>query len=138
MDSYALRLNHRTTHQRIVKMNTETNTNAIVKSKRPDSCCFVLFGVSGDLAHRLVIPALYNLAEADLLPERFCVIGATRSGVPTQTLRDDLMVGLNQYATRPVNQGIANKLFQCITSTRADPSEPSSFEGLKAQLDGLC
>src|SRR5437016_5630755 len=71
-------------HQRMINMNTEMNTNAMVKSKRPDSCCFVLFGVSGDLSHRLVIPALYNLAEADLLPERFCVIGATRSGVPTQ------------------------------------------------------
>src|SRR6266404_2644126 len=98
----------RTPHQRMVNMNTamntDMNTSAIVKSKRPDSCCFVLFGVSGDLSHRLVIPALYNLAEADLLPERFCVIGATRSGVPTQALHGDLMAALNRYATRPVNQ----------------------------------
>ena len=118
----------------MVNMNTDMNTNAIVKSKRPDSCCFVLFGVSGDLAHRLVIPALYNLAEADLLPERFCVIGATRSGVPTQALHDDLMATLNQYATRPVNQATANRLFNCITSIRVDPSEPGSFGRLKARL----
>ena len=122
----------------MINMNTEMNTNAMVKSKRPDSCCFVLFGASGDLAHRLVIPALYNLAEADLLPERFCVIGATRSGGPTQALHDDLMAALNKYATRPVNQATANRLFNCITSIRADPSEPGSFEHLKAQLDGLC
>src|SRR5712672_2992317 len=122
----------------MINMNTEMNTNAMVKSKRPDSCCFVLFGASGDLAHRLVIPALYNLAEADLLPERFCVIGATRPGVPTQALHDDLMAALNKYATRPVNQATANRLFNCITSIRADPSEPGSFEHLKAQLDGLC
>jgi len=48
------------------------------------------------------------------------------------------MAALNQYATRPVNQSIANKLFECITSIRADPSEPRSFERLKAQLDGVC
>ena len=41
--------------------------------KKPDSCCFVIFGVTGDLTHRLVIPALYNLAATDLLPDQFCV-----------------------------------------------------------------
>ena len=121
-----------------INMNTNTNTDPTVKSKRPDSCCFVLFGVTGDLAHRLVIPALYNLAEADLLPERFCVIGVARSEIPSQVLHNDLMAALNQYATRPVNQSIANKLFECITSIRADPSEPNSFERLKTELDGVC
>jgi hypothetical protein len=121
-----------------INMNTNTNTDPTVKSKRPDSCCFVLFGVTGDLAHRLVIPALYNLAEANLLPERFCVIGVARSEIPTQTLHNDLMAALNQYATRPVNQSIANKLFECITSISADPSEPHSFERLKTELDGVC
>src|SRR3954452_15054315 len=115
-------------------MNTKTNTVATVKSKRPDSCCFVLFGVTGDLTHRLVIPALYNLAEADLLPENFCVIGVARSEVSTETLHNDLMAALNKHATRPVNHSIANKLFECITSVRSDPSEPSSFQRLKTQL----
>ena len=114
------------------------NTNTTVKSKPPDSCCFVLFGVTGDLARRLVIPALYNLAEADLLPENFCVIGVARSEVPTQTLHNDLMAALNEFATQPVNPRIANKLFECITSIRADPSDPSSFERLKTELDGVC
>src|SRR6266403_2060122 len=46
--------------------------------KKPDPCSFVVFGVSGDLAHRLVIPALYNLAATELLPDRFCIVGVTR------------------------------------------------------------
>ena len=37
--------------------------------KKPDPCSFVIFGVTGDLAHRLVVPALYNLAVNDLLPD---------------------------------------------------------------------
>ena len=45
------------------------------KPKKPDPCCFVVFGVTGDLAHRLVIPALYNLAESGLLPQQFCIVG---------------------------------------------------------------
>ena len=43
--------------------------------KKPDPCTFVIFGVTGDLTHRLVIPALYNLAATDLLPDNFCVAG---------------------------------------------------------------
>ena len=49
--------------------------------KKPDPCAFVIFGVTGDLAHRLVIPALYNLAASDLLPEKFCLVGVARKGM---------------------------------------------------------
>ena len=38
--------------------------------KTPDPCSFVIFGVTGDLAHRLVVPALYNLAATNLLPDK--------------------------------------------------------------------
>ena len=104
------------------------------KPKVPDNCCFVLFGVTGDLSHRLVIPALYNLAEAGLLPKGFCVVGVTRRETPVETLHKDLMAALKQYATRPVSQSIADRLFGCITSVHADPARPGSFENLKAQL----
>ena len=47
--------------------------NAAATSVRPaDPCCFVIFGASGDLTHRLLIPALYNLAVGGLLPDAFC------------------------------------------------------------------
>ena len=62
-------------------------TDAPPAQKKPDPCAFVIFGVTGDLTHRLVIPALYNLAAADLLPDPFCVVGVARkagySFVPT-------------------------------------------------------
>ena len=48
---------------------------------KPDPCSFVIFGVTGDLTHRLVMPALYNLGRPDLLPEKFCVVGVARKGM---------------------------------------------------------
>jgi len=45
-----------------------------------DPCTFVVFGASGDLTRRLLIPSLYNLAEAGLLSDRFALIGMARSG----------------------------------------------------------
>ena len=113
------------------------SSDTTAKPAIPDSCCFVIFGVTGDLSHRLVIPALYNLAESGLLPEKFCVVGITRTEMPSKALHEDLMKGLQQFATRPVDKAIAQKLFDCVLSIHADPAEPGSFGRLKAHLDKI-
>jgi glucose-6-phosphate 1-dehydrogenase len=111
-------------------------TNA-PQQKRPDPCSFVIFGVTGDLAHRLVIPALYNLAAAELLPDRFCVVGVARKGTSSDGLRDSLMKGLQEFATRPVEDKIAKRLLECVTSIEADPKDPASFDGMRERLEKL-
>jgi glucose-6-phosphate 1-dehydrogenase len=105
--------------------------------KKPDPCSFVIFGVTGDLTHRLVIPALYNLAAGNLLPDKFCVVGVARKGMSSDELIDSLMKGLRQYATRPVDEAIAKRLFECVTSIEADPSDPASFDAMRNRLDKL-
>ncbi len=105
--------------------------------KKPDPCSFVIFGVTGDLTHRLVIPALYNLAAGDLLPEKFCVVGVARKGMSSDELIDSLMKGLRQYATRPVDEAVAKRLFSCVTAIGADPSDPASFDAMRDRLDKL-
>ncbi|WP_291868645.1 glucose-6-phosphate dehydrogenase [Bradyrhizobium sp.] len=105
--------------------------------KKPEPCSFVIFGATGDLAHRLVIPALYNLAATGLLPDKFCVVGITRKTMSNETLRDSLMKGLLEFATRPVDDATAQRLLNCVTCIAADPGEPASFDRLKIQLDDL-
>src|ERR1700752_580549 len=107
------------------------------KRKKPEPCCFVIFGVTGDLTHRLVIPALYNLAAGNLLPENFCVAGVARKGVSGNELRNSLMDGLRKFATRPVDDEIAMRLLACITAIEADVSDPASFDALRDQLDKI-
>ena len=105
--------------------------------KKPDPCSFIIFGVSGDLAHRLVVPALYNLAASDLLPDKFCVVGVARGGMSGDELTGSLMKGLRQFAARPVDEAIAKRLFECVTAVEADPKDPASFDKLRARLDRL-
>lgn len=105
--------------------------------KKPDPCSFIIFGVTGDLAHRLVVPALYNLAAADLLPEKFCVVGIARQGMTSGELRDSLIKGLPQFATRAVDDAIAMRLLDCVTCIEADPKDPASFDAMSKQLDEL-
>lgn len=105
--------------------------------QKPEACAFVIFGVTGDLTHRLVIPSLYNLAASGLLPEPFCVVGVTRRPMESGALRESLMKGLRQFATRPVEDRIAERLLECVTAVAADASEPESFAHLKRQLESL-
>ena len=104
---------------------------------KPDSCSFVIFGVTGDLTHRLVIPALYNLAASNLLPDRFCVVGIARKGMSSDQLRESLLKGLHQFKTQPVEDAIARRLLECVTAIEADAKEPSSFDQMREGLEKL-
>jgi glucose-6-phosphate 1-dehydrogenase len=103
----------------------------------PQSCALVIFGVTGDLTSRLVIPSLYNLAEVELLPEKVCIVGVARRGMSNDALRGSLMKGLHEFATRVVDDKIANRLLECVTYAEADPSDPASFDRLKERLEQL-
>jgi glucose-6-phosphate 1-dehydrogenase len=116
---------------------TDVPSNRISNQKKPDPCSFVIFGVTGDLTHRLVIPSLYNLAAADLLPDKFCVVGIARKGTSGDALRDSLMRGLRQFATRPVDDAVAKRLLECVTSIEADPNDPGSFDAMRERLEKL-
>ena len=112
-------------------------TDSPQQQKKPDACAFVIFGVTGDLTHRLVIPALYNLAADDLLPDDFCVVGIARKAMSNEDLRDSLMKGLHEFATRKVDETIARRLLKCVNCIAADPKEPASFDKMKDQLEKL-
>jgi glucose-6-phosphate 1-dehydrogenase len=105
--------------------------------KKPDPCSFVIFGATGDLAHRLVIPALYNLAATGLLPDKFCIVGITRKAMSSEALRDSLMKGLRKFATRAVDDATAQRLLECLTCIAANPGEPASFASMREQLEKL-
>jgi glucose-6-phosphate 1-dehydrogenase len=112
-------------------------TDVAPQQKKPDPCSFVIFGVTGDLTHRLVLPSLYNLAATNLLPDKFCVVGVARKGMSNADLRNSLMKGVRQFATRPVDDAVAKRLLQCVTSIEADPTDPASFDAMRAQLEEL-
>jgi glucose-6-phosphate 1-dehydrogenase len=112
-------------------------TDAQATTKKPDPCSFIIFGVTGDLAHRLVLPALYNLAASNLLPDKFCVVGIARQGMSSDELRTDMLAGLKKFATRSVDDAIAQRLLECVTCIEADPRDSGSFDKMREQLDAL-
>ncbi len=61
--------------------------------RKPDPCIVVIFGASGDLTKRKLLPALYHLQQSDLLPEDFAVVGVARRPLE-QTFAADMKEGV--------------------------------------------
>ena len=57
---------------------------------RADSCAFVIFGASGDLTGRKLVPSLFSLYQKQLLPEKFFILGCARTVMTDQSFRDKL------------------------------------------------
>jgi len=66
----------------------------------------VIFGATGDLAHRKLLPALYNLAHEGALPERFDLIGVGRRDQEHEDLRDAVCASIERYSRRKPDRGV--------------------------------
>lgn len=69
-----------------------------------DPCTMVIFGASGDLTRRKLVPALYSLLLDGLLPERFAVVGVARSDLTDRAFVDSLREGLAQHSRRAFDE----------------------------------
>jgi glucose-6-phosphate 1-dehydrogenase len=76
-----------------------------------DNIAFVIFGVTGDLAKRKLIPALYELALSDRLPTQITLIGFARRDWTDQILQKKLQEGVIEFArTKPINKDVLDRL----------------------------
>jgi len=58
--------------------------------RTPDPCALVIFGASGDLTHKKLMPALYSLMFRRLLPARFAIVGVARTDGDDDAFRSDM------------------------------------------------
>jgi glucose-6-phosphate 1-dehydrogenase len=71
-----------------------------------DPCVMVIFGAGGDLTGRKLIPALYNLAKAELLSREFAIVGTSHSAMSTEQFRQKVAEDIKGYAGGNVDQDI--------------------------------
>jgi glucose-6-phosphate 1-dehydrogenase len=72
--------------------------------RAPDPCALVIFGASGDLTKRKLLPALYSLALRRLLPDRFGIVGAARNEESDDEFRERMKAGIQEFGRDPFNQ----------------------------------
>jgi glucose-6-phosphate 1-dehydrogenase len=108
-------------------------TNSQV-SKAADPCAIVIFGATGDLTKRKLIPALYNLAVANLLPKQFAIVGCARSALTDESFREQLMKGIQTTSSSAVDSKLWNWLLQRMYYVKCDVSDAAGFQRLSAKL----
>ena len=94
----------------------------------------VIFGITGDLAHRKLLPALYHLAEDDLLPEGFEIIGVTRSGTTVDVLLTDIRNRVNATDEK-CDDEVLERFGKSISIVTMDLSQKEEYTKLKQALD---
>jgi glucose-6-phosphate 1-dehydrogenase len=114
-----------------------TWVDAATSVRAAEPCCLVIFGATGDLTHRLLMPALYNLAAGDLLPDGFCIVGVGRGQLSSEALAADLAESLRAFATRPLDDALVNRLLNGVTHVQGDADNPKTYQALRQELDRI-
>jgi len=101
-----------------------------------EPCSMVIFGASGDLTRRKLVPALYNLMLDRLLPGSFATVGVARREMSGAAFRESLREGVESYSRRAFDESLWEDLSANITYV---PTENSveGYRKLAAQLDRL-
>jgi glucose-6-phosphate 1-dehydrogenase len=102
----------------------------------PDPSVVVLFGATGDLAHRKVIPALYHLWRTNLLPHEFRLVAIGRRPYDDDTFRAEILASLERYSrVLPLDLDAWESFAPRIDYHRLDFDDTAGFEKLASALD---
>ena len=94
----------------------------------------VIFGGTGDLAHRKLLPAFYNLAHEGALPERFNLIAIARSDIPHDDYRAMARESIQQHSRREPDPQVLEKLLQRVRYIPGSFDDESVFDRLEREL----
>jgi glucose-6-phosphate 1-dehydrogenase len=103
-----------------------------------DPCILVIFGASGDLTKRLLMPALFNLACDRLLPGRFAIVGIAMDEMSTEQFRAKMTDDIKKFGTRKdFDAGMWGEFVERLHYTSGNFSEPAAYENLARIVSGL-
>ncbi|MFI5379323.1 MAG: glucose-6-phosphate dehydrogenase [Tepidisphaerales bacterium] len=101
-------------------------------------CAIVIFGASGDLARRKLIPAIYELAREGLLHDRSYIVGFSRSSLTDEQFREECRASIAQFArTKPLDDSVWRKLLGRIYYCAADYASAADYARVARRLGEL-
>ena len=104
----------------------------------PDPCAIVIFGASGDLAKRKLLPALYELTLQKLLDEKSYIIGFSRSQMTDEAFRKEAKDAISKYSrTQPLDEAVWKKLEPRLFYIAADYGADEGHAKLTAKMGEL-
>jgi glucose-6-phosphate 1-dehydrogenase len=98
-------------------------------------CVMVIFGATGDLTKRKLIPALLNLAQEDILSKQFAIVGFAGNDLDTESFRKTLGEEMPKFAPAPIDLKMWDELAERIYYVKGDFQDPEAYKRLQKQIE---
>ncbi|MCD6351550.1 MAG: glucose-6-phosphate dehydrogenase [Armatimonadetes bacterium] len=109
-----------------------------MRTNKPDNCLMVIFGASGDLTRRKLLPALFDLSARGLLPDRFGVLGVSRSPMDDDSFREQIAEALRSEAsTAAVPSARLNAFLNSLFYEALDTTDPAQYSVVADRVQEL-
>jgi glucose-6-phosphate 1-dehydrogenase len=105
--------------------------------KPADRCVMVIFGASGDLTKRKLIPSLYHLAQKKLLPKEFALLGCAIEKIGEDEFRKQLRADLTEFGEAPNDCKFCDWLIERAYYASGDFKDPGFYQSLKPKLESI-
>ena len=100
-----------------------------------EPCVMIIFGASGDLTKRKLVPALWSLFQGRVLPEPFAVIGVARSEMTDEIFRTRMREAIGDFArTQPPSERVWQRFASSLYYYAGDPADPALYPGLADRI----
>ncbi|MGK2859533.1 MAG: glucose-6-phosphate dehydrogenase [Thermoanaerobaculia bacterium] len=108
------------------------------QERMPDSSVMVIFGASGDLTNRKLLPALYSLAHDGLLPAGQVIVGLARQEMSDDEFRAKMREGCDTFARkRPVEDAVWENFAKNLFYVQGNFDDAEAYKRLKERLEGF-
>lgn len=123
-------------------MNDDAMPHPLIESgqtiRLPDPCVMVIFGATGDLTARKLLPALYNLAKDGQLPSQFACVGFARRPKSNEEFRAEIKKAISEYSrTKPLDETVWNAFQDHLFYHRSEFHDDEGYNTLKTLLADL-
>jgi glucose-6-phosphate 1-dehydrogenase len=106
--------------------------------RTPAPCVFVVFGASGDLTRRKLLPALYNLAVSRLLPPGMSIVGVALTEMSEEGFRKSMREGVAEFSRRkPIDEAVWSDFASRLHYVAGKFEDGATFAKLKQKLEEL-
>ena len=103
----------------------------------PQPACIVIFGATGDLTHRRVIPALYNLRRAGLLPAETAILGVARRDWGNDGFRERMRAATEEFSRVAPEGALWDEFASALFYEPFDFTEPDGYQRLRRRIEAI-
>ena len=105
--------------------------------RTPSPAAIVIFGATGDLTRRKLVPALYSLATHQLLAPETAIVGVARSDLPDDEFRGRMRTAVEEHGRVPIDEDIWDGFARRLSYVSAPFDQVDGYERLRAHLETL-